>query len=172
MPRKIFQTPEKYRVTLNQGYYRFQCWGAQGGSGCKNGEYVSHGGPGAYVSGYITINTTTTIYCYVGGKGGNGSPKPNTAADGGFNGGGKGGMDLNDDDGSGGGGGATDIRLIDGDINDEDSLKSRIIVAAGGSGSAYFSWGAPGGDLKGYLKTSDSLYSITMSNSTSQEYGY
>ena len=53
-----------------------------------------------------------------------------------FNGGGSGMASTDYDDGGGGGGGATDIRLVNGDWDNFDSLKSRIMVAGGGSGSA------------------------------------
>ena len=169
--RKIFQEPGKYRVTINPGYYRFECWGAQGGKGCQDGQYTTEGGPGSYVAGYIPIKATTTFYCFVGGMGGQGSPESMSIAVGGYNGGGKGGMDNRDNDGSGGGGGASDIRTIDGDCTDIESLKSRIIVAAGGSGSAFSANGAPGGDLTGYLKTNDSINDIIKSNTTNQDKG-
>uniref|UniRef100_UPI00203D7231 glycine rich domain-containing protein n=1 Tax=Odoribacter lunatus TaxID=2941335 RepID=UPI00203D7231 len=52
------------------------------------------------------------------------------------------------------GGGATDIRLIKGEWNNFNSLKSRIIVAGGGGGSDYYnSYGSNGGaagGLNGY----------------------
>ena len=172
MKKTIFQEPGNYNVTLEPGYYRFECWGAQGGSGLLNGEYAVPGGNGAYVSGYIQIRITTTFYCFVGGAGGNGIPKVMVAADGGYNGGGKGGPDSNDDDGSGGGGGASDIRVINGDYDNIESLKSRIIVSAGGSGSAYNAYGAPGGALTGFIKTERSRSDIIESNTTNQTCGY
>ena len=171
MHKTIYQEPGKHSITLSQGYYRFECWGAQGGIGCRDGEHTTQGGPGAYASGYIHIGAVTTFFCFVGGKGGNGSPTENTKATGGYNGGGLGGNDDSDNDGSGGGGGATDIRTVDGEWNDNDSLESRIIVAAGGSGSAYSSNGAPGGDLNGYIKTGDGIDQITAST-TNQNNGY
>ncbi|KAI5499027.1 glycine-rich protein family, partial [Trichomonas vaginalis G3] len=91
-----------------------------------------------------------------------------------LNGGGNSGYDTgtvgtSDDDPSGGGGGATDIRLISDSTN--KSLYSRIIVAAGGSGSALNSFGAPGGDLTGYKV--QSLYKKDFVKSdTTQTSGY
>ena len=172
MFKTIFQDPGKYSVTIPPGYYRFECWGAQGGTGCENGEHTTEGGRGAYASGYMRIKEITTFYCFVGGKGGDGSPDNFTIADGGYNGGGKGGMDDRDNDGSGGGGGASDIRTINGNYSDNDSLQSRIIVAAGGSGSAFNAYGAPGGDLTGYVKTANPKDSIIESNTTNQTNGY
>ena len=169
--KTIYQEPGKYSITIQAGYYKFECWGAQGGMGSCNGDYIVHGGPGAYASGYIKVKTTTTFYCFIGGKGWNGSVTPNTQAQGGYNGGGRGGMDIGDDDGSGGGGGSTDIRAIDGDWDSINSLNSRIIVAAGGSGSAFNSYGAPGGDLTGYFKSSHGINNNIASNTT-QNKGY
>ena len=164
MHKTIYKEPGKHSITLSQGYYRFECWGAQGGIGCQDGEYMTQGGPGAYASGYIHIRAVTTFFCFVGGKGGNGSPTKNTKATGGYNGGGLGGIDNSDNDGSGGGGGASDIRTVDGECNDIDSLESRIIDAAGGSESAFNSYGAPGGDLNGYIKTGDGIDQNTVSD--------
>src|SRR5690606_21349938 len=47
-------------------------------------------------------------------------------------------------DSAGGGGGATDIRLVSGAWNNTASLRSRIMVAAGGSGSSWSSRSAGG----------------------------
>ena len=47
------------------------------------------------------------------------------------------------------GGGATDIRLVSGNWNDFDSLKSRIMVAAGGGGATTWSRGSYGGAAGG-----------------------
>ena len=171
MYKTIYPEPGKYSIIVPPGYYRFECWGAQGGTGCVNGEHVADGGPGAYTSGYIRIISTTTFYCFVGGKGGDGLSIANTKADSGYNGGGYGGADTWDNEGSGGGGGATDIRTIDGDWNNTESLESRIIVAAGGSGSAYHAIGAPGGDITGYWKTGNGIDNNKISNTT-QTQGY
>lgn len=92
---------------------------------------------------------TQKLYLYLGGAGESPSNcSKNIIARGGFNGGGDAGNDFNDDDQPGGGGGATDIRLISN--SNLESLYSRILVAAGGSGSCFNTYGAPGGDLYGY----------------------
>ena len=70
---------------------------------------------------------------------------------GGYNGGGDGTYESTSAWGNGGGG-ATDIRLVSGDSSDFDSLKSRIMVASGGSGASYigaYHYGAHGGALNG-----------------------
>ena len=90
------------------GYYKFECWGAQGTGGPATGK-------GGYTSGIKKLNEGDTFYIYVGGQ----------SASGGWNGGGKSSI-------GNGGGGATDIRLIPGEWNDQEGLKSRIMVAGAG----------------------------------------
>jgi len=152
-------------VTLMRGVYLFECWGAQGGTGCKDGSYAFAGGKGAYTSGIIYLSNECNFYLYIGGVGKSPKCVKNTIADGGWNGGGAGGEDYNDDDSSGSGGGATDIRIT------IDDIFSRIMVAAGGSGSAFGSYGAPGGALFGLRKTSASINDVAAS-STNQTNGH
>ena len=128
---------QSFTVPLD-GIYTIQLWGAQGGG---TDEYP--GGKGAYTSGEIYLEKGERLYVYVGGEG--------TKPTGGYNGGGAGYS-------SGyGGGGATDIRTVKGEWNNAESLASRIMVAAGGSGSSLFNtttwlvYGAPGGGITGYL---------------------
>lgn len=90
------------------GYYKFECWGAQGTGGSATGK-------GGYTSGIIKLQEGDTFYIYVGGQN----------AKGGWNGGGTTTF-------GNGGGGATDIRLKEGEWNDEEGLKSRLMVAGGG----------------------------------------
>jgi hypothetical protein len=167
----VYYIPGSYSLTLYPGSYKFECWGASGGTGRTNGELKYHGGYGSYVSGDILLKKKRTFYFFVGGKGSNGSNITNTIAAGGYNGGGNGGKDTKDDDGAGAGGGATDIRLINGTFDNIDSLKSRIIVAAGGSGSVFDNYGAPGGGLKGFKVTASQTESYSQSEVT-QTNGY
>ena len=100
------------------------------GNSRQDGNVGAYGGNGGYTSGIIQLQKDEKLYVYVGGQGsdavvGKDSPK-------GFNGGGLGTWDHSDDDAAGAGGGATDIRLVSGNWNDFTSLKSRIMVAAGG----------------------------------------
>ena len=147
---------------LQPGKYLLECYGAQGGTGLENGSPNNEGGRGAYASGILHLKQTTTFYLYIGAKGQKGVNQLNTISYGGWNGGGNGGKDTGFEPGDipdtpGGGGGATDIRLVrapDGEEStNETSLDSRIIVAAGGSRSSYNTYGAPGGDLTGYIVT-------------------
>ena len=150
-------TGKQQSITLFPGTYKIECWGAQGGSGRQEGSITTTGGKGAYVSGIIGLKKRKKFYIYVGTKGGNATGQPYSNAEGGWNGGGKGGADC-DDDGSGGGGGASDVRLVSGDWNSSNGLRSRIIVAAGGSGSSYNAYGAPGGALSGYISASSTTF--------------
>lgn len=110
------------------GEYKIECWGAQGGS---------NGGLGAYTCGTIRLRKGDTIYICVGTQG-----ATSTTTKGGFNGGG-----YSTTQSLPAGGGATDIRLVRGDtVYDQESLASRIMVAAGGSGG-YFIQGQHGGAL-------------------------
>ena len=74
------------------------------------------------------------LYIYIGQKGNWSQPTYDKVTSGTFNGGG-GFLLPCADRNNGTGGGATDIRLTDGDWNNFNSLKSRIMVAAGGGGS-------------------------------------
>jgi hypothetical protein len=114
------------------GTYRFEAWGGQGGS---SGSAV--GGMGGYSSGEISLTTGDVVYVYVGQAGNIDKSATDYSVPGTFNGGGGGSIDVGDQYGSGAGGaggGATDFRLLSGDWNDEDSLRSRIMVAGGGGG--------------------------------------
>jgi hypothetical protein len=125
-----------------------ECWGAQGG------DYSSaRGGRGAYTCGIININTNSVFYLYIGSAG-----HSITAAQNGnweFNGGGPAGGQAGFENKRywSSGGGATDIRLSNGNWNDFNSLKSRIMVAAGGGGifneNATVEHGGYGGALIG-----------------------
>ena len=147
-------------IDLLPGRYRVECYGAEGGTGLQNGNISgSFGGKGAYASGILTIKQTTQFHLFLGGQGTDGYNGYDKPSPGGWNGGGDSGKDTGSSpsdppDTSGGGGGATDIRLIlppEGEeFDNNESLSSRIIVAAGGSGSAYDTYGAPGGDITGY----------------------
>ena len=129
------------------GTYKVQLWGAQGGASREDNKIstVRVGGYGAYTAGMIELKKGQTIYIYVGGKGQDGVKSG--YAKGGYNGGGRGDYDHSDDEGAGAGGGATDIRLTPGVWNDFASLKSRIMVAAGGGGTSWTSPIGYAGDL-------------------------
>ena len=139
------------------GYYKMECWGAQGGS------YGGTGGKGAYTSGNIYLKKGEKLYIYVGQTGEN----LQTAT---YNGGGSSGTLYY----GRAGGGATDIRITLGDWNDFDSLKSRIMVAAGGGGSmgsSYTCNGGAGGTLSGYNGSKGGSGSYTVAGGGTQTRG-
>ncbi len=123
--RKVYVLKNNYEYTGNyveinpmcDGYYSIELWGADHSRG-----------QGGYAKGTINLSTKDKLYLYVGQN----SAVANTTA---FNGG---------TGTSGGypGGGATDIRLLAGNWNNLESLKSRILVAGGaGAGNIEFSHG-------------------------------
>ena len=110
------------------GYYTLEAWGARGSD---------NGGNGAYTKGTVYLPSGTNLYIYVGNR--------TNGMSGGWNGGGNA---LRSD--GFGGGGATDFRLVrasetDTVWNEITSLRSRIMVAAGGGGAITWSGGAAGG---------------------------
>ena len=141
-------------VELPAGRYKLQCWGAQGGS--VTGSVAATGSNGGYSEGVLTLTETTTLYIFVGGKGGDYmaslSATPSyTAMNGGWNGGGKGYRTARNHIDSEDlrsfprpGGGATDICLVTSDMSyssyrtnrTQKSLLSRFIVAGGGAGAS------------------------------------
>jgi len=126
------------------GVYKLEVWGAQGG-----GDNNDIGGLGAYTKGDIELVKNTNLYIQVGQAGTYDWTNCNDST---YNGGSSGGCMTSFVGGSGGG--STDIRLSSGNWNDFDSLKSRIMVAAGGAGAIYYNdsyhySGKPGGGLTG-----------------------
>ena len=134
---------QTFTVPYN-GTYKLELWGAQGG------EYNSanYGGRGGYTSGEIYLDAGTTLYIYVGQAG---AYSGNITTPTSWNGGGASGNNAGGKSSSGGG--STDVRLINGAWNNEQSLISRIMVAAGGGGSVnasgYTTPGGYGGGLIG-----------------------
>ena len=144
--------------------YRLEVWGAQGGKGTSGNTDVDNAanlnGRGAYVSGLVSLTNSNLLYIYVGQFGGISNSISCT-----WNGGGSG-YHTNGRDVSLAGGGATDIRLIDGDWNNFNSLKSRIMVAAGGGGCCHGGFGGCGGNLEGgkgvtYYEANITIYNMT-----------
>ncbi|MCM1030075.1 MAG: glycine-rich protein, partial [Oscillibacter sp.] len=130
-------------VVLPAGKYQIEAWGASGGT--YNGSIRA--GYGGYTSGVLTLSQAQSLVIFVG------SVPIGATNNGGFNGGGRGDTRWG---GSGGGGGASDIRLVNAAWNNFESLKSRIMVAAGGGGSSnygtnggYYGYGGHGGGLIG-----------------------
>lgn len=123
---------EQTFTTPSTASYLVECWGAQGGNMDKYS-----GGKGGYVAGIITLSSGTTLYAYVGGQAqafnGAGISRPS---------------EVSSHYGNSGGG-ATDFRLVKGSTWKEfNSLKSRIIVAAGGGGANYRNYPVDKGEDK------------------------
>ena len=121
-------------LIVRPGVYKFECWGAKGGLWEFKGFAPSIPGLGAYTSGEIVIHKTTQFYVYIGSTG-----HFNCVRD-----------DMYEISGITGGG-ATDVRLVStNNWYDNESLISRIMVAAGGAGSEWANVvGGNGGELVG-----------------------
>lgn len=125
-----------YNVILPPGTYGLACWGARGGTAKS-----LVGGYGGYSYGDLTLDTPTSLYLYVGGKGTDDSNDgTGSLIAGGFNGGGQ---SRGGNGGRASGGGATDIRI------GSDSLYARVIVAGGGGGAYYHSSSSASGGAGG-----------------------
>ena len=111
-----------YEIFIKRGIYSFECFGASGNDGASSSLF----GRGGVTYGMIKILNAKRLFLYIGQKGTMKGPAT-------FNGGGKGNCY------SFSGGGATDIRLKSGEWNNAESLKSRIMVAAGGGGYSSYS---------------------------------
>ena len=159
---------QKFIVPVT-GTYKVELWGAQGG----NYSTTYTGGKGAYSFGNISLEKGTILYVYVGGKGKT-TYSNYKKASGGWNGGGFG-VWASDTDVGQSGGGATDIRLVSTSSknlwNEFESLKSRIMVAAGGGGAYY--WGpdrtAESGGYGGTIFGGNGLYGINDTSANSIE---
>ena len=120
--------------------YKIECWGASGRE-FSSGAGTGIPGKGGYSKGIISLAKDKVLYVYVGEQG-TSEPASNEAFRGGWNGGGYG-------YGGSGGGGASDVRIIRHTENDGwsgiNSLRSRIIVAAGGGGCNSYDGGNLGG---------------------------
>ena len=119
-----------YIVDLSPGVYQFECWGSIGGQWGG----TSKPGLGAYTSGKLFVPKPTPFYVYIGNVGFFNAVKEVETSLNGIS-----------------PGGATDVRLKDSDNWwDENSLISRIMVAAGGGGAEWTaSIGGNGGTLEG-----------------------
>ena len=136
-------TYQEFTVSTT-GTYKIELWGAQGGNVENSDSILVQGGKGAYVSGNIKLEKEIKFYIYVGASGENSiNGGEYHAFSSTFNGGGSGHQNIYARASSGGG--ATDIRLINGVWNSFNSLKSRIMVSAGGGGALSFESRSPGG---------------------------
>ena len=139
------------KITLPQGFWCLEVWGASGGDAYHTPtQKIVKGGKGGYSIGVLKISSDTELYLTIGGKGtSNYTGAKGSLFSGGFNGGGSAYYGKLGYPG-GSGGGSTDIRM--GGID----LSNRIIVAGGGGGAGapnkgqvLGSFGGAGGGLKG-----------------------
>ena len=154
--------------------FKIELWGAAGNY--YPVEMKNEVGLGAYTSGTINLTKGEKLYIYTGKN----ATDEGTFYSASFNSGSTaaGIKTYSDVFGSGyhnssSGGGSTDIRLTSGEWNNEESLNSRIMVAAGGGGTQYFDHfssgtkigevhglGGSGGGLVGY-RGSQEIYIYT-----------
>ena len=149
-------------IAPQTGTYKIEVWGANGGDATtEDVPGVTYtGGRGGYTSGNIRLNSQDSLIIQVGGAGTDSVWNVDLGeVAGGYNGGSGVYGQYNDFNHRswGTGGGATDVRLVNGSWNDFDSLKSRIMVAAGGGGaydqSGSGDHGGSAGGLSGYNGT-------------------
>ena len=141
-------------VAPEDGPYKLEVWGAQGGKTTYNTTSIE-GGYGAYAVGNIILKKGDVLYINVGDQGGGTTGNNNTGSSDshtGYNGGGYGGVTPGNSSHSGGGG-ATSIAFKPGLLKNTDKI---IIVAGGGGGSSvhssypnYSGQGGHAGGVKG-----------------------
>lgn len=182
----LYTGDEQVFSASNNGSYKVELWGASGGSmtgegfdynNNSRGNLTYTGGKGAYTRGNVILSKNQTMYVYVGGKGADNQTHLCIEGNaGGYNGGGS----LYEPDqwckyGSSGGG-ATDVRLVNGSWDDFNSLKSRIMVAAGGGGASFRNYGygegngGAGGGLVGLTGSETTM--VGGFHRPDYEYGY
>ena len=145
---------------------KLEVWGAQGGRGWGNSNYLTNNvGKGGYTQATFAVTSGETLYVVVGGQGSDAvlADGIKQSAPGGFNGGGNGCSDeekLYLDNGninvgseaSAGGGGATHIAKKTGLLSDftTDADRQKVLVVAGAGGGGSFSqFGGYGGGVNG-----------------------
>lgn len=129
--------PETFTVP-STGTYKLEVWGASGGT------LGGTAGNGGYATGTLTLTYNTKLYIVVGGTG--------EHYDGGYNGGGDGGIATGSEgtQSGAGGGGATHIATSTGTLDSLQTKQSSIlIVAAGGGGTGNQGIGGAGGGTSG-----------------------
>ena len=146
------------------GTYKIELWGA-------TREHVDNSNEkyyylGAYTSGDIELDKNERLYIYIGEK------SRKTEVNGTFNGGGSSSKGSYGSDNASiyyqnyPGAGATDVRLVSGAWNNFESLKSRIMVAAGSGGAMPGSLTATG-SCGGGLTSKDSILTLPTTSCSS-----
>lgn len=173
----LYTEPGEHVYTVpSTGTYKLEVWGAQGGTGVVNGSSKYEGGYGGYSVGRMLLQSGTTLYANVGGKGEDAQDKQ-AGGVGGYNGGGTGGIDSNysssgSNEPGAGGGGASHIAFTSGVLlsleNNKDSI---IIVAGGGGGGSYYGAGSSGGGMSGNGYTADNGSSVPGTQTSGYAFG-
>ncbi len=153
----LYTTPGSYEYVIQQqGLYKLEAWGAQGGTYNK---YI--GGYGGYSTGDIFLNKGNVLYINVGGLGGS---ENTTKNNGGYNGGGFSGNNANYK--SFGGGGATHIALSSGLLSTFSSKIDDILIVAGGGGGATSGSTTSAGSGGGFIGNKGTASNASFNNST------
>ena len=129
------------KISLPQGKYKLEVWGAKGGDSTGNGlgseprgkQSTVQGGLGGYSRGILSLDKDETVYVFVGEKGRQSNSPDGSATEGGFPDGGgtkTGHWNSSCPTVPGTGGGSTSIRIR------SDTDYSRVIVAGGGGGAS------------------------------------
>jgi len=130
-PNKSFEYTGKEEVYVvpENGIYKLETWGAQGGN--YNSSCI--GGYGSYSVGYVTLEQGDKLYINVGGSGsGDGS---HTYRNGGYNGGGNGLINSDYNTRQSSGGGATHISSVSGILSTLSDKLDSVLIASGGGGA-------------------------------------
>ena len=164
-----------YEGILPKGIYKFEVYGAEGGRAkAPNSQQYSNGGFGGYSKGILDNPSDVPIFITVGATGINSEPNQGGSLDipSVFNGGGSGRKSSDTEYMASSGGGASDIRLIENDVN------HRLIVAGGGGGTGYYKeiikGGNGGGQIGGTgqkIETEEGGIGATQSSGASFGYG-
>ena len=144
---QTFTVPE-----YEDGLYKLETWGANGGDGRKTNSseiIAGSGGKGGYTTALKNLAENQKLYIYVGGKGGDAPIAARSFGQGGWNGGAPGGTELageNSPENGAGGGGMTHISEVGTDkissvgnivtqsIPCGDSIQKEDLVGAGAYG--------------------------------------
>ena len=158
---------EPVKISLPQGQYKLEVWGAKGGDSTGNGNPSSNrgnstvpGGLGGYSRGILSLNKKETVFVFVGEEGRTSNSSDGSTTEGGFpdGGGTKASYCSNYHTVPGTGGGSTSIRI------GSDSNYTRVIVAGGGGGASGDCQNASPGGFGGGLNGGNCYYNGSLQN--------
>ncbi|KAK8899209.1 hypothetical protein M9Y10_001513 [Tritrichomonas musculus] len=158
---------EPVKISLPQGQYKLEVWGAKGGDStgnghpnCSRGNSTVPGGLGGYSRGILSLNKKETVFVFVGEEGRASDSSDGSTTEGGFpdGGGTKTSYCSNYHTVPGTGGGSTSIRI------GSDSNYTRVIVAGGGGGASGDCQNASPGGFGGGLNGGNCYYNGSLRN--------